>query len=126
MGTMGVVVGGVAGKQTIEVTATEHEREVEELRAHRAYEPFGVGVGLGGAYRREDDPRTLRAEHVVERTGELRVVVADQVANAGRWFLRHEEVPGLLAGVGGVGVPGGHRDVDPTAPDLDEEQDIER
>jgi hypothetical protein len=51
MGTMGVEVGGVPGKQTIEVTATEHEREVEDLRAHRAYEPFGVGVGLGARAR---------------------------------------------------------------------------
>jgi hypothetical protein len=93
---------------------------------HGPHPALGEGVGLRGTNGREDDPRTLGGEHGVEGARELGVAIADKEASFGGQFLCHIQVAGLLGDEGGIWVAGRGHHVDPTGPDLDEEQDVER
>jgi hypothetical protein len=57
-----------------------------------------VGVGIGGLHRRDEHVGVLRAEHVVEGAGELRVSVADEEAQLLSSFRDHKEQVAVLLG----------------------------
>jgi hypothetical protein len=73
-----VVVSHVLGEDLLEMTATEDEESVETLSAGGAHESLGDRVRTWRSNGRLDDPDALRAEHLVEAGGELRVSVPDE------------------------------------------------
>jgi hypothetical protein len=86
---------------------------------------LGVRVRLRCPHRRHDDLATLRAEHLVEAAGELRVPIAEQEAHPPALVLQHQqETPGLLGDSATVGVGGHASEVAPAGVQLDEEQHV--
>ena len=73
-----VVVSHVLGEHRFEMTTTEDEEPIETLSAGGAYESLGDRVRTRRSHGRLDDPDALRAEHLVEAGGELRVSVPDE------------------------------------------------
>jgi hypothetical protein len=70
-----VVMGDVGPEDPLEVSSAKDQGPVEALGADRAHPSFAERVGVRGPDRGEDDPHGLRAEHLVERPGELGVSV---------------------------------------------------
>jgi hypothetical protein len=74
----GVVVGGVGPKDSLQVAAAEYQYPVQTFRPDRADPPLRERIRSGRSDRALDDLHALGTEHLVERTGELAVPVADQ------------------------------------------------
>jgi hypothetical protein len=107
------------------MAARKDEGPVQDLGANGPHPALGESVGLRSADGREDHPGTLGSEHGVEGARELGVSIADEVPNSCGNLTGHVDVASLLGGVAGVGVAGRGHHVDPTGPDLDEEQDVQ-
>jgi hypothetical protein len=74
-------VRDVAAQDVLEMAPAQDQNPVEALGPHSPYEPFRDRVRPWRPHRRLHDLHALRAENLVERAGELRVPVADQVTN---------------------------------------------
>src|SRR6266545_3575390 len=105
--------------------SAEHEREIQDLMANGANEPLGKRVGPGSPNRGLDHPGTFGGEHLIEGPGVLRVTIPDQEPEAVRGP-RHRKVSSLLGAEVPVGVASRGGDVEAPAPDLDEEEHVER
>ena len=126
MRTMAVVVPGVAAEDALEMSCVHDEEMIQALGTDRPHEPFGVGVGVRGPKRCLEDLGTFRSKDLVEAGHVLRVAVADE--ELGRDALVNDvtcHVPGLLGDPGRMGMGGDAGDPDPSAAELDEEQDLE-
>src|SRR5450756_1769898 len=120
-------MGGVRRERPIEMPSTQDKRPVEALRPDGFDDPFGVGVGVGGPDRSRDHLGPFRAEDLVEGSDELGVPIVDEEPDGGGAIIEvHREVPGLLGDPGRVGMHGRSAQVDPPAPEFDEQQDVER
>ena len=103
MRSLAVVVFGVGAEHMVEMLASENQGPVQALGPDRADPALGVRVRVRSSDRGEDHIRPFRAEHLVEGTGELRVVVADQEPDARRAMLEvYGQVPRLLGDPCGV------------------------
>jgi hypothetical protein len=123
---MSVVVLGVHPKDPIKVASTDDQQPVQALGAHRPDPPLRVRVRLGRPNRRQQHLPTLRAEHVVEAAGELRVPITQQVPHPAPLLAEHQQqVAGLLGDPGTVGIGGHARQVDPSRLVFDEEQHVQ-
>jgi hypothetical protein len=89
-------VGHVAREEPVEVAPPEDQRPVQYLASHGPYPALGEGIRLGRTNGREHDSGTLGLEDGVEGTGELRVAVPDEQADATR-VIRHPQVASLLS-----------------------------
>ena len=106
---------------------TQDQRPVGALRPDDLDDPFGVGVGVRGPYRSQDHLGPLRAKDLIEGSDELGVAVVDEKPDSGGAIMKvQREVPGLLSDPGRVGMDGRGANVDPPAPEFDEQQDVER
>src|SRR5450759_2572501 len=127
MGPLLVVVLGVGPERPIEMSPTEDERPVEALSPNRLDHALGVGIGVRSLDGRHDHPGPFRANDLVERPAELRVPVADEEPDGTRTSVEVEsEIPGLLGDPRRVRVRRCRTQVDPSAAELDEREDIER
>jgi hypothetical protein len=123
---VGVVVLDVDPKDLVEVAAPDDQQPVQALGAHCPDPAFRMGVRVGGLHRRQQHLGALRAEHVVEAAGELRVVVAQQEAQPPSSFAEcQQQVACLLGNPGAVRVGGHPSQVDPSRLVLDEEQYVQ-
>jgi hypothetical protein len=73
--TVFVVLNEVFGQDLLEMASTEDEESVEALSPGRAHESLGERIRTRGSNRDLDDADALRAEHLVEACGELRVSI---------------------------------------------------
>jgi hypothetical protein len=64
MRTMGVVVGGVAPRDMLQVASSEDQQPVQVLGADGVDPALGVGVGVGCLHRRQEHLGTVRTEDV--------------------------------------------------------------
>src|SRR5512133_3045643 len=114
----------VAAEYVLEVAAADYQQPVETLGADAADEALRVGVCLGCTDRRVDHLESFAAEDLVEGSTELAVAVVDQephpLEQAGE-----AEVPRLLGDPVAGRVGRAARQVDASAVELDEEQDVE-
>ena len=78
VGPLLVVVTHVGTKDSQQMPPADHKRPVKTLRPHTLHPPLGIGVGLRSPDRGWDDLCALGAEHLVEGTRELGVVVTKQ------------------------------------------------
>ncbi len=92
------VVSDVSLQRSLEVPTTVDQNVVEALAAHGPHEPLREGVGSRCADRRSDHPGALGLEHLVERSRELGVPVAEKEPDVPEPFV-DREVPGLLGRV---------------------------
>src|SRR6266568_1227691 len=100
-----VVMIDVGPQGSLKMSSSEDERPIQAFGPKRPYPSFEKRVGVRGSDRGEDDPHALRAEHLVERAGELGVPVVDQEPRGESLLLEaHGQVPGLLGDPGRVGV----------------------
>ena len=124
-GSVGIVMGGISGKDPVKVAPRKEEGPVQDLGANGPHPALGVRVGLGERMGvrmtlAPSDPNTAPKERVnLESRSRIRNPNGGQVTC-------HGEVPSLLGGVASVGIAGRGHHVDPTGSDLDEEQDVER
>jgi hypothetical protein len=101
MRAMGVVVLGVDPQHLLKVAVADNQQPVQALGADRPDPALGIGVGVGCLHRRDEHLDTLGAEHVVEAAGELRVTIAQYIAQykaePASLLLQHQQqVAGLL------------------------------
>jgi hypothetical protein len=76
-----VVVLGVFGKDSFELSTVTDEDAVETLATGRTDEALGVGVRPRGTHRCADDLDSFGAEDLVEVGRELGVSVSHQVSH---------------------------------------------
>jgi hypothetical protein len=115
----------VLGKDPLQMSSTEHGRPVQALGTHCLHPTLGVSVGLGRSDRGKDDSDVFGPKHLVERTGELGLSVADKEPGLVITVRELErEVPGLLGHPGRVGVGRQAAKVNPPRAELDEEQHV--
>jgi len=108
------------------VAAIADQQPVQALGAHRAYPALGIGVGLRRPRWDLHDLDARGGEHRVERGGELRVPVAEQVSEpVGPLAEVHQQVPGGLGDPLPGGVGGDAGQVRATAVELDDEQHVQ-
>jgi hypothetical protein len=94
--------------------------------ADGADEAFGERVRLRRSYRRLHDPDAFAVEDGVEAAREFGIAIADQEPEARRLLLKCPgELTGSLRDPGARRVGGAAGEMDATASELDEEQDIE-
>jgi hypothetical protein len=72
-----VVVLDVDSEDSIQVRSPDDQQPVQTFGADRAYPALGVRVRIGCLYRRAQHVGAFRAEHLVERAGELGVPVVE-------------------------------------------------
>src|ERR1035438_5437067 len=123
---MPVVVAGVAAQDAPEVGFGSDQQVGEALRPDRPHEPLGECVRVRGPDGCLEDLGALGLEHVVEARDVLGVPVADQEpgGDVGVGEVTGD-VPGLLGDPQGIGVIGHPCYPDPSAAELDEEQNVE-
>ena len=86
-----------------------------------------IGVGSGGPYGRAEHPDGLAPEDLIKRPGELAIPIAHQEPHRAFGIgPLASKIPRLLGDPGGLGVRRAAPEVHPPAPQLDEEQDVER
>jgi hypothetical protein len=126
MGSPSVVVRLVLGQDQLQVSLTEDQHPVCDLRPGGQYEPFGIGVRPGALGRDLHGLDTGAGQGRIERCGELPGPVADQEPEArGAITEIHREVADLLRGPGPVRVRGDPAEVHVAAAGLDHEQAIQ-
>ncbi len=124
--TVPVVVLDVDPKDLLQMAAPDEQQPIQALGAGGADPPFCVRVRGRRPHGRHQHLGTLRAEHVVEAAGELRVPVADQEAYLPSPLPQHQQqVAGLLGDPGAVGIGGHAGQVHTSRVQFDEEQDVE-
>ena len=126
MRAVSVVVPGIAAEDSFEMPRVHDEEMIETLGPDRPHEALGVGVRIRGPKRSLQNLGTFRSEDLVEAGHVLRVAVANE--EAGRDALVDNvtgDVPGLLGDPARMGMGGDAGDPDPSAAELDEEQDVE-
>src|SRR5215218_270875 len=79
---MGVVVLDVDPQHLLEVSSPGDQQPVQALGPDRPDPAFGVGVGVGRLYRRDQYLGAVRTEDVVEGPGELRIPIANKEAHS--------------------------------------------
>ena len=88
---------GVLGQHQHQLPTAEDQHPIQQLTPNRAHPPLRVGVRLWRPHRRAKHPDPLSGEDRVERGGELRVPIADQIPEpAGAVVEAHKQVAGLL------------------------------
>jgi hypothetical protein len=108
------------------MAAPNNEQPVQTLGADRAHPALGVRVGSGRPHWREEYLGALVANHVVEGAGELRVVVAEQVAQPSSSFSQHHPQVASLLGDPAAARVGSHtRKVNSAGVEFDEEQHVQ-
>jgi hypothetical protein len=70
---VGVVVLDIDPNDLVQVASPDDEQPVQAHGVDRPDPAFRVGVRVGRLHRREEHLGALRADHLVERVGELRV-----------------------------------------------------
>jgi hypothetical protein len=95
---MSVVVLDIDTQDLLKVSAADNQQPVQTLGTHRPDPPLRVGVRVRRLHRRHEHLGALRAQHVVKRTGELGVAVAEQEPQTpSSSFAKHQQqVAGLL------------------------------
>jgi hypothetical protein len=112
--TVFVVVLDVHPKDPRQMPASYNQEPVQALGADGAHPPLRVGVRPGRPDGRHEHLGTLRAEHVVEAPGELRVPVTEQESYpSASLFQDEQQVAGLLGDPGAVRVAGHTGQMDP-------------
>lgn len=108
------------------MTFAEDEQVVEAFASDGADPAFGVGVRDRRLDGGTEDRDVVGGEDRVERGGELRVPVSDQVADR-RWsqVVVDQEVAGLLGDPGAGGVAGDPGQMDAATVKLEEEQYVQ-
>jgi hypothetical protein len=102
---MGVVVLDVDPQHLLEVSSPGDQQPVQALGPDRPDPAFGVGVGVGRLYRRDQYLGAVRMEDVVEGAGELRIPIANKEAHSSAPLTQHEtQVAGLLGNPGPIRV----------------------
>src|SRR5439155_26155035 len=109
-------------QELFQLAAVPDEGAVAELAAHGTDPAFRIGVRDWGTWWRANDRRTVGAEDLVERHGELAGAVADQEPN--RPVVAHHEVPGGLCGPGAGRVGRDASEMHAAAVEFDEEQHV--
>src|SRR5215216_4767715 len=123
---MGVVVLDVDPQHLLEVAAADDQQPVQALGPDRPDPAFGVGVGVGRLYRRDQYLGAVRMEDVVEGAGELRIPIAKKAAHSSAPLTQHEtQVAGLLGNPGPMRVGRYAGQMDPPGPQLDEEPHVQ-
>ena len=89
--TVLVVVPDVGPKDLLQVAAPNNEQPGQALGADRSDPALGVRVCPWCPHWRDQDLGALVADHVVEGAGELRVMVAEQVAQPSSSFFKHQQ-----------------------------------
>ena len=123
---MAVVVPGVAAQDALEVPCVHDKEMVEALGSDGSHKPLGVGIRIRRPEWRLEDTGTFRSKDLIEAGDVLGVPVADEIL--GLDALVDDvtgHVPGLLGDPGRMGMGGDAGDPDPSAAELDEEQDVE-
>ena len=123
---MAVVVPGIAPKDALKMACIDDEKVIEALRSDGPDEPLRVGVRVRRPEWGSQDLGTFGPEDLVEARHVLRVSIVDKELDidplvddvAGY-------VPRLLGDPVRIGMGGDASDPDPSAADLDEEQDVE-
>jgi len=122
----GVVVIDVRAQDPLEVALADDEQPVQALPADCPHPAFRVGVRARRPERRAHDAHALRAEHTIERGGELGVAIAEEQLRFDAPLLQlPDDVPGLLRHPGGGRLRGAARDEDAARVHFDEEEDVE-
>src|SRR6266542_425459 len=122
-----VVVPDVGPEGALKMLSPEDESPIQAFSPKRPHPSFAEGVGVRGPDRSEDDPPAFGPEHLIEGAGELGVPVVDQEPRGPSLILQsHGEVPGLLGDPSRVGVGRRSSQANPSRPELDPYQDIER
>jgi hypothetical protein len=123
---MPVVVAGVAAQDALEVGFVHDQQVVEALRPDGPHEPLNECVRVRGPEGCLEDLGALGLEHVVEARDVLGVPVADQDpgGDVGVGEVTGD-IPCLLGDPQGIGVIGHPCYPDPSAAELDEEQNVE-
>jgi hypothetical protein len=94
---------------------------------HGLHPPLGIGVGLRSPDRRSKNLNTLGGEHLVEGTGVLGVVVAQQEADRAPTILQlHRRVPGLVGDPRRARMRRNPSDGNAPGAELDDEQHTQR
>src|SRR5512132_3895658 len=124
--TMTVVVVDIDPEHTLQVPSPDDQQPVKALGPDRPYPSLRQGVRVGRLYRRDQHLGAVRAEHVIEARGELRVAVAEHKAQSSPSLVEYQEqVPGLLGDPGAIRVGRHPGQVDPPGVQFDEEQHIQ-
>jgi hypothetical protein len=93
--TMTVVVVDIDPKHTLQVPSPDDQQLVKALGPGRPDPSLREGVRVGRLHRGQQHRGAVRAEHVVEATGELRVAVAEHKAQSWPSLVEfQEQVPG--------------------------------
>src|SRR6266487_451584 len=108
------------------MSLADDQEMVEAFTAHGADETFGEPVGPWRPYRRLDHRGADVGEHRVERSGELRVAIADQeLERAGPLAEVHDQVACLLRDPRACRMAGNAEDVDASGVELDHEEHMQ-
>ena len=108
-----------------EMAAVEDQEPVETLRSDGADEALGNRVRLCRSHRRADDLDPFASEDGVEVTRELAVAIPDQKAHRRRTLRQSpSELTGLLGDPGAARVRRAAGEMNPTAAELDEEENV--
>ena len=73
VGTVAVVMLDVDPKDLLEVAAADDQQPVQALGPDRPHPALGVRVRPGRLHGRQEHFGTVRAEHIVDAAGELRL-----------------------------------------------------
>jgi hypothetical protein len=120
------VVRDIRGEDVLEVAAGKDEDPVEAFAADRADPALSVRPSFRRPHGRLDHLDALRAEDLVEVTGELAVSITDEEPRAHILVVEpHQQVARLLGHPPPVRIRRDPREPNAASGDLDEEQDIE-
>jgi hypothetical protein len=126
VGTVAVVMPDVDPKDLLQVATANDQEPVQALGADRPHPALRVRVRPGRLHGRQEHLGTIRAEHIVEAAGELRVPIAQHKASPSALFAQHtQQVAGLLSDPLAVRVGGDAGQVNPAGVQFDEEQHIQ-
>ena len=104
--TMTVVVVDIDPEHTLQVPSPDDQQPVKALGPDRPDPSLREGVRVGRLHRRQQPLGAVRAAHVIEARGELRVAVAEHKAQSSPSLVEYQEqVPGLLGDPGHPGWP---------------------
>ena len=124
--TVAVVGPGIASKNALEMSCIDDEKVVEALGSDRPDEALRIGVRVRCPEWGSQDLGALGPKDLVKARHVFRVAVADKEPEVDPLVddvAGH--IPRLLCDPGPLGMSGDAGDPDPSAADLDEEEDVE-